>query len=290
MSVRAVYFEEPADRYACVQRAWQSRLRERDHCTIFLRSRPGSWSSQDQPWSIKYLLDGDCAFEAHGLRCEVFAGYCFVIPAGTFYRSEFQEATALSVFGGDALRASPRGDTAPWLYGVFPLDTAERRCLGLRLAGFEGIQGSAVAPGLPDKGREVTLASGFPLPASYRRLRCALALWTGGSKARRQAAARLLKGRHYLTARFRDGDVCRRAAEAASMTRCHFSRQFSALFGVSPRQYVVAYRASVARILLESGRYSVEAAAGFLGYECGSSLAHLFQSQNYCKPRLFVPG
>lgn len=281
--LKATYFQEPVDQFSCVERAWRAQLQdENPHNVIFLRSRPGRWSSQPEVWSIKYTLDGDCSFELGGHECEVFPGFCFVIPEGQDYRSTIHDGTALSVFGRP-LAGAAVGD-APGVFGVFPLDRSERALLRQRVEALRATM-PATQSAQPDQGQEIYLEATFPLPRSWRRLAREIDFWNRGSRAQQRAAQRLLMARHFLTSGFREHDICTRAADVANMTRSHFSRQFSALFGQSPRQYVVAYRGAVAQSLLRCGRHSVEQVSGLLGYGHASSLAHLFQRQNLRNPR-----
>lgn len=281
--LKATYFQEPVDQFSCVERAWRAQLEDEDpQNVIFLRSRPGRWASSPEVWSIKYTLEGECSFEVDGYECEVFPGFSFVIPEGQDYRSTIHHGQAVSVFGRP-LAGAATGD-APGVYGVFPLDRAERALLRQRVEALCANQPDAQSA-QPDQGREIALDAPFPLPRSWRRLAREIDFWNRGSRAQQSAAQRLLAARHFLTAGFREHDICTRAADIANMTRSHFSRQFSALFGQSPRQYVVAYRGAVAQSLLRCGEHSVEQVSGLLGYGHASSLAHLFQRQNLRNPR-----
>lgn len=280
--MKAIYFEEPVDQFSCVERAWRERLNEDDGRAIFLRSRPGTWSSQARFWSIKYVLEGRGAFETDGHECEVYAGFCFVIPEDTAYRSMIRDGRALSIFGRSLAGACP--ESAPCVSGVFALTEKERQALQERVESLQGLRGN---PGgaSPDQGIEVQIDQRFPLPRAWQELSVSMRSWMQGGPARLRTARRLLAARHFLTAGFRDHDICARAAEEASMTRSHFSRQFSALFGQSPRQYLVEYRTAVAQSLLRSGRMTVEQVAARLGYGHPSSLAHLFQRRDLGRPR-----
>lgn len=280
--MKAIYFEEPVDQFSCVERAWRAQLEEGEGRAIFLRSRPGDWASTGRSWSIKYVLQGRVAFEINGQWCEVFEGFCFVIPENCSYRSTLRDGKTLTVFGRPLVNAGPEPD--PGISGVFALDEAERRSLRSRLEDLQQFRQSPGGMG-PEQGVEVDVQARFPLPENWQALRSSMAGWMSGSDSRLRSAARLLQARHFLTAGYREHDICSRAAEIANMTRSHFSRQFSALFSESPRQYLVAYRSAVARSLLRSGRHSVEEVSALLGYGHSSSLAHLFQRQSLRNPR-----
>lgn len=284
--MKAIYFEEPVDQFSCVERAWRNQLDGDGNNVIFLRSRPGEWTNQPEVWSIKYVLRGNCAFEVEGHCCEVFAGFCFVIPEHRNYRSMIRNGLALSVFGRPLAGAGP--ESGAGVFGVFELKDRERSALERCLAGLQDQNGSACIE--PDQGREISLDELFPLPQSWQRIRREVAQWRAGSRAQRGAAQRLVLARHYLTSGFREHNICTRAADVANMTRSHFSRQFSALFGQSPRQYLVAYRGAVARSLLKSGNKTVEQVSAMLGYGHPSSLAHLFKRQSLSKPRNMLGG
>lgn len=280
--MKALYFEEPVDQFSCVERAWRKRLDVGDEPAIFLRSRPGSWSGRPRPWSIKYVLAGRCEIEAFGRWCEVYAGFCFVVPECAAYRSTIRQGTALSLFGRSLADAPPENEFA--VTGMFNLTASERRALADRVRELRGL-GQRTSSTQPDAGLEVSLERPFPLPRSWRRTRESIDRWLEGGAQRSRTAERLLRARHFMTAGFRDHDICSRAAEEANMTRSHFSRQYSALFGVSPRQFVIDYRSAVARSLLATGAHSVEEVAERLGYRHPSSLAHLFQRRRLGSPR-----
>ncbi len=279
--MKAIYFEEPVDQYACVERAWRSRLENKGGQAIFVRRRPGEWSGNPCHWSIKYLLSGQAAFKLHGLWCDVYDGFCFIVPEETAYQSTLKGGLVLSLFGHELVAKQHERCLPVW--GVFKLTGKEQKQLERCLRSMEH-PGSQNLPGRPDQGTEIVVSQAFPAPRAWQQCCRVMKQWLEPGPSRLGSATRLMQARHFLNARFRDHNVCEQAAEQASMTRSHFSREFSKLFGMSPRQYVVEYRTAVARRLLAGGSFTVEQVARRLGYGHASSLNHLFQRHEMGAP------
>lgn len=288
--VKAVYFEEPVDHYACIERARRLQVEDDSAGAIFLRGRAGRWQGRGHAWSIRYVLSGSCSFEVSGRECEVFEGFAFVIPAHVEYRAGLHRARVLCVLGEAIAETGGADGGAAQAYGVFPMTGPERGALARRMDALRLGDGPGPGDPVPDRGRPVRVARPFPVPNAYRSLSRRIEQWAGDSEERLRAAGRLLMARHYINCHFRDPDACQRAADAASMTRSHFSRRFSDLFEQSPRQYLVDYRKQVAAGLLASGQYGVGEVARMVGYGHSSSLAHLFKRENLARPRNLLRG
>ncbi|HKJ17921.1 MAG TPA: AraC family transcriptional regulator [Xanthomonadales bacterium] len=279
--MKAIYFEEPADQFSCVERAWRDRLDDVGGQAIFLRSRRGRWSGKPGSWSIKYLISGRAAFCLEGQWCDIFEGFCFVVPEQVAYRSVLHSGRAVSIFGRPLAKAETEPELSVW--GVFELTGKERKAVSGSLAALEERSSQGLSTD-PDQGSQIQVDRPFPAPQSWRKTRLAVRRWLRQGPARVRSAQRLLNARHFLTARFREHDVCTKAANQANMTRSHFSREFSKLFGKSPRQHLIDYRTNVACQLLASGRLKVEQVAAQLGYNHASSLNHLFQRKEMTSP------
>lgn len=282
-----VYFHEPVDQFAAVQHAWQSTLENRAQHVIFYRSKPGQWQSRGYAWSIKYILSGNSAFTIDGHECDASVGTCFIIPAGMEYCSSIADACTLSVFGmppQQANRDFTAGMRAP--YGIFHLNKCELKTVRDIHQKLQSLHFSQANLDELGTGSRLALPSAFPLPQQFLDLCTRMEqLMHSRNPMQQRVIARLLKARHYIASQFAQEQICQRAAEFATMTRSHFSRQFSALIGRSPMQFVSDHRKVVAQNLLREGRMSVDKIAHKLGYQFSSSLSHLFQRGNLAPPR-----
>jgi AraC-like DNA-binding protein len=70
---------------------------------------------------------------------------------------------------------------------------------------------------------------------------------------------------------------CRILADAAQMSRHHFIRMFSHLFGSTPHQYLIRTRVQAAKRLLLASREPIEVIAAGVGFRSGQSLNRAFK-------------
>jgi AraC-like DNA-binding protein len=100
--------------------------------------------------------------------------------------------------------------------------------------------------------------------------------------ARRERASRGV--RHRLEAARREIDSryfsqidCRMLASTARMSRHHFIRMFSDLYGMSPYRYLLRVRIRAAKRLLLSSRAPIDVIAAGVGFRSGPSLNRAFR-------------
>lgn len=86
-----------------------------------------------------------------------------------------------------------------------------------------------------------------------------------GTQNSKRADKLLLRARDYILASLQYDISIDNIAEAATMSKFHFIRQFRQQFGITPHQYVLSCRVNLARRLIESGKPLNQAAldAGF---------------------------
>jgi len=90
-------------------------------------------------------------------------------------------------------------------------------------------------------------------------------------RQRLQAARRLIDAEYFL-----DID-CRILADTAQMSRHHFIRMFSHLYGSTPHQYLIRARVQAAKRLLLASREPIEVIAAGVGFRSGQSLNRAFK-------------
>ncbi len=76
-------------------------------------------------------------------------------------------------------------------------------------------------------------------------------------------------------------------AQRASMSRRSFDRIFRAQIGLSPQQWLLTQRISLACRLLETGNSTIEHVAAHSGFSSAASLRHHFKRQLALSPRQF---
>jgi AraC-like DNA-binding protein len=90
-------------------------------------------------------------------------------------------------------------------------------------------------------------------------------------RQRLEAARRVIDAEYFL-----DID-CRMLAETAQMSRHHFIRMFSHLFGSTPHQHLIRTRVEAAKRLLLASREPIEVIAAGVGFRSGQSLNRAFK-------------
>jgi len=90
-------------------------------------------------------------------------------------------------------------------------------------------------------------------------------------RQRLEAARRMIDAEYFL-----DID-CRILADTAQMSRHHFIRMFSHLFGSTPHQYLIRTRVEAAKRLLLASREPIEVIAAGVGFQSGQSLNRAFK-------------
>ena len=90
-------------------------------------------------------------------------------------------------------------------------------------------------------------------------------------RQRLEAARRMIDVEYFL-----DID-CSILADTAQMSRHHFIRMFSHLFGSTPHQYLIRTRVEAAKRLLLASREPIEVIAAGVGFQSGQSLNRAFK-------------
>jgi len=90
-------------------------------------------------------------------------------------------------------------------------------------------------------------------------------------RQRLEAARRVIDEEYYLEI------DCRMLADTARMSRHHFIRVFSQLFGSTPHQYLIHTRVQAAKRLLLASREPIEVIAAGVGFRSGQSLNRAFK-------------
>jgi len=90
-------------------------------------------------------------------------------------------------------------------------------------------------------------------------------------RQRLEAARRMIDAEYFL-----DID-CRILADTAQMSRHHFIRMFSHLYGSTPHQYLIRARVQAAKRLLLASREPIEVIAAGVGFRSGQSLNRAFK-------------
>jgi AraC-like DNA-binding protein len=90
-------------------------------------------------------------------------------------------------------------------------------------------------------------------------------------RQRLEAARRMIDTEYFLEI------DCRTLAGAAQMSRHHFIRMFSHLFGSTPHQYLIHTRVQAAKRLLLASREPIEVIAAGVGFRSGQSLNRAFK-------------
>ena len=90
-------------------------------------------------------------------------------------------------------------------------------------------------------------------------------------RQRLEAARRMIDVEYFLEI------DCRILADTAQMSRHHFIRMFSQLFGSTPHQYLIRTRVEAAKRLLLASREPIEVIAAGVGFRSGQSLNRAFK-------------
>ena len=90
-------------------------------------------------------------------------------------------------------------------------------------------------------------------------------------RQRLEAARRVIDEEYFLEI------DCRMLADTARMSRHHFIRVFSHLFGSTPHQYLIHTRVKAAKRLLLASREPIEVIAAGVGFRSGQSLNRAFK-------------
>ncbi len=100
--------------------------------------------------------------------------------------------------------------------------------------------------------------------------------------ARKERSARKVRQRLEAARRMIDVEYfleidCRTLAAAAQMSRHHFIRMFSQVFGSTPHQYLIRRRVQAAKRLLLASREPIEVIAAGVGFHSGQGLNRAFK-------------
>jgi AraC family transcriptional regulator len=113
----------------------------------------------------------------------------------------------------------------------------------------------------------------------YERVRSQIARVPAAKASTRQELFKRLEvGREYFHARVEDGVSLEEAARAACLSRYHFHRSFTRVYGQTPHGYLTSLRLARAHALLQTGASAAETCVA-VGFGNASSFARLFRSR-----------
>ncbi|HEX2474534.1 MAG TPA: helix-turn-helix transcriptional regulator [Lacipirellulaceae bacterium] len=107
------------------------------------------------------------------------------------------------------------------------------------------------------------------------------------SSTRDELYRRLNRGRDFLSSCYASSVSVASAARAAKLSPAHFHRQFKALFGQTPMQFLQQRRLAAARSLLQSTDEPVTNICFMIGFESLGSFSSLFHRRFGCSPIQF---
>ena len=263
----------------------------RDNLVLHARARRHTVAGFAGPLSIKTVISGVVAWTAGGRDLAVDSASFLVLNAGEAYSMDVNTArpveTACVFFQGgfveglalDATtsteasldhpdRAAPALPFLSRLHSdpeggiVRRVQSLARRCSGeLQPSSFE----------------EDFLLLSDELLRLYEEIRAQMARVPAlKSSTREEVFRRLEKGREYLHGSLEGPASLESTARAACLSRYHFHRTFTQVFGKTPHVYLTEVRLARAHGLLQAGRTVVEACAE-VGFTSTSSFSRLFR-------------
>ncbi len=105
---------------------------------------------------------------------------------------------------------------------------------------------------------------------------------------RRPVPARMLEAREYMDEHFNEDIRIAALAEKANVGETYFRREFRMCFDCAPVVYLKNVRLENARILLESGLYTISETAGLCGFHSVSYLSKEFSRKFGMSPREYM--
>jgi AraC-like DNA-binding protein len=105
-----------------------------------------------------------------------------------------------------------------------------------------------------------------------------------GRRHRRDVLRRLEAARDWLAAHFDEPVSLRNAAHVACCSPYHFHRQFTALFGETPQEYVARLKLQEAKRLLVTTALPVAAVCGKVGYSSLGTFSTQFRRREGASP------
>ena len=125
---------------------------------------------------------------------------------------------------------------------------------------------------LPDAARDVGEPQGGPCATEHR-----YAFDVRKERSTRKVRQRLEAARRMIDVEYFLDIDCRTLADTARMSRHHFIRMFSHLFGSTPHQYLIHTRVEAAKRLLLASREPIEVIATGVGFRSGQGLNRAFK-------------
>ena len=124
---------------------------------------------------------------------------------------------------------------------------------------------------LPDAGCDLAETVSAPRAAEPYTFDAHKERSTRRVRQRLEAARRVIDAEYFLEI------DCRMLADTAQMSRHHFIRMFSQLFGSTPHQHLIRTRVEAAKRLLLASREPIEVIAAGVGFRSGQSLNRAFK-------------
>jgi AraC-like DNA-binding protein len=260
----------------------ESSLRSDVHASPHVRVRSWQHAGPRQGWpaavhtgvEIAYVAAGAAHYRLGARELEIGAERAILVSAGVEHATTIEPGT----------RA-----TSVWIDGAWFRDLAA--ALGCRVqAGAltigDNARVRALLSLLEDEAREPRRGRTLAVDALAEAL-CVSVLRNDGIAARAGAHpldARVLSAIAFIEGRFMDSVGVDEIADAAGISRFHFSRLFREQTGKSPYRYLMDTRVDRAAELLKSGRYTVTEAALSVGCDHLPRFAKAFRLRHGCPP------
>lgn len=110
---------------------------------------------------------------------------------------------------------------------------------------------------------------------------------TKRKSTREELYRRLFLAELYMLDNFSEPLTIDELAKTACMNKFHFLKTFKQRYGVSPHQYLVRLKLKNARMLLQTGKYSVAEVCRLIGFESPATFTHLFKKTHEALPSKF---
>jgi AraC-like DNA-binding protein len=110
---------------------------------------------------------------------------------------------------------------------------------------------------------------------------------TKRTSTREELYRRLFLAESYMQDNFSDPLTIDELAKAACMNKFHFLKSFKQRYGLTPHQYLIRLKLKHARILLQTGKYSVAGVCRLIGFESPATFTHLFKKTHGFLPSKF---
>jgi AraC-like DNA-binding protein len=239
--------------------------------------------------SIKFVLEGDEAYEIDGRMYRVQSGQFLYVDRGADCFAHLRGASTGFCMNLPAgwNKAAPAGEEAP-LLGRAMTFSARTSGLGRMLAGWGGriARDPRLGPMLAGEvARAVTCAIEEPLAES----RAAMARLKAVRPAtRRELFQRLERARGHLHEHKARAVSQAELAGVAGLSQFHLARYFKLAFGAAPIAYHRALRLDCAADMLRGGKSSVAEIAEAVGYSDQVALTHAFRKQFGSAPHCWL--